>query len=138
MFDVLTKPNDLKVGIDMNKYMYCYITEKYKDRIYDGKHIIAINEVSVISIPKIMTNGRVRFKIKSKCTVIDLEVGDVVSMEVSSTNKMGATYKNNCITIFIPKHKCINEIIPQEGEQVNVEILGKRVDERIVYVGKIK
>ena len=134
---LLLQPEDIKPNVDTNKFLSILISERYNNTIYEGKVITHVDKVTLKDNVKVMPNGTLKFNIEVKCTVINPSIGDVIKVVVTGVNKMGALYKHIQLTIFIPKHLCINEEIPAVGDTVDLKIVGKRVEDKIVCIGSI-
>ena len=136
-FEIILKPNELVSNVNINKLLLCSLSERYLQKIYNGKIICQFHKAILEGIPRVITNGNIKFYCNVECCAIDLNIDDKLVLEISSTNKMGAFYKSDQLTIFIPKHLCIDNEIPCENSSVDVMIVGKRITDKIVCVAKI-
>jgi DNA-directed RNA polymerase subunit E'/Rpb7 len=130
-FNIEISPSDLD-NFNLKKFL----KNKFAQNIYKGVYIVNIIKVCSYEFGKINENGDICIYADTSCLVVNPKIGDSMSIVVSSSNKMGAFYSNNSIKIFIPKQFAEN--IPNQGDVVNIEIIGKRIETCISCIAKIK
>lgn len=113
------------------------VRSKYIGTVFRGVYILDIKSAGIIEHGKVLNDGTVSYSISSVCLVLNPRVGSVYSLTISGSNKMGAVYKLHEVTVFIPKHKCIDEIVPDAADVVDVKIIGKRIESRIMCIGEV-
>jgi ribosomal protein S1 len=77
----------------------------------------------------------VNYKVTIEAEVIDINIGSIIDVVITNSNKMGFFCKFEKFNVFIPQHYTNSEL--WIGQSVNVEVLGKRVEEQIICIGKI-
>lgn len=107
---------------------------KYNDQIYKGYHILDVEEIVNEGKGKILNSGHTLYNILAKLKIYIIGIGDVIKTMVSHVNKMGAFCVIQKISVFIPNHFQNKQM--QEGDIVDLEIVGKRVQEHIVCIAK--
>lgn len=107
---------------------------KYNDQIYKGYHIIDVEEIIDESRGKVLNSGYILHDILAKFKIYTIGIGDIIKTMISNVNKMGAFSIIEKISVFIPNHFQKNQM--NEGDIVNLEIVGKRVQEHIVCIAK--
>ena len=129
--------NDIQ-NIDNREYINKTIRNKYVDDIYNGIYFIEIVKTSHANQGIIDINGNVSIEVIVHGRGVNICEGSNLKIEITQKNKMGYSYVYNKICIYIP-------IVPEYcnnkeyfvGDVVNVLILGKRVEDKIVCVAKI-
>ena len=111
------------------------LIQKYCNTVTYGVYIIDILSVAADNTGKILNNGSVEYNVNTECRVLSPQIGETYSICITGSSKMGAVYKCDEVTIFIPKHMC-SEITPEVGDSVHVNIVGKRIDGRILCIGR--
>lgn len=135
-FEVVVKPGEIATGVDMSRHLGLLVSERYKGTIYRGVVILQVVSVRLTRDAKVLTSGDVKFYADVTCRVLAVSVGDTVRVTVTSTNNMGAFWKSSAMTIFIPR-QLSDDDVPQQDASVEVEIVGKRVSDKIVCIGKL-
>ena len=115
-----------------------HIKQKCNDellnKIYKGKIVTKINHVKVNKNYKINYNGIIETVSYVNCIIIDPENDSELEIKINDVNKMGFSYKSNKLCIFIPIHFCTKTI--RIGDSIKVKIVGKRIEEDMVCIGK--
>ena len=111
------------------------LIQKFCSIVTHGVYIIDILNVITDDTGKILNNGSVEYNVNAECLVLNPQIGDTYSLPITGCSKMGAVYKHKEITIFIPKHMCLGSI-PEIGDEVHICIIGKRIDGKILCIGK--
>lgn len=129
-FEIEIFPNELQ-----NFHLKKFLRNKFNKNLYKGIYIIHVNKIESYEFGKINHNGFICLSTNANCLVLNPQIGDAFNVVISSSNKMGAFYSNDNISVFIPKQFC--EIIPNQGDVVCIEIMGKRIDKSISCVAKM-
>ena len=132
---VQIKPNMLQMNMEQN--IIDIVKDKYVGNITSGVYILSIKTVGCLEMGKVLNDGSVNYSITFNANVINPNEGDTYDLEITNSNKMGCVHKQDKLTIFIPKHYCIDEEIPKEASVCKVFIMGKRIEDSIVCIGKI-
>jgi len=131
-FDVHISPADID-----NLHFKQYIKENFQETIYNGKYISEIKKIINLEYGKILSNGYINVQIQTESIVFDLKIGKVYkNITVTKNNKLGAFIKLNKINIYIPKEYCINDVIPNVGNIITINIIGKRVEDNVSCIAK--
>ena len=85
---------------------------------------------------KIMGNGSILLPIIASCKVLDPVLDSEITLEVTSSNTLGATCKFDLVSVFVPKHLCSNQV-PDVGDHIRVKIIGKRIVGKILCIGQL-
>ena len=102
-----------------------------------GVYIKDVNSVAAVGNGSIDEDGNVVMRVNCTTTVANPVVNETYNVRITGANKMGAVYRDEGVTIFIPKHYCTDGIIPDVCTCVDVLIIGRRVDGNIMCIGKI-
>ena len=113
------------------------IRNKFEQVLYKGVYIQTIKSFVPLQYGKIMPNGSVQVSTTALCRVVNPRVNSTYEITVSSSNNMGAAYKTSGITVYIPKHMCTNQVVPNVDTVVNCEIVGKRIQDNILCIAKM-
>ena len=137
MFQIKTINLDYKVepGDFHNKdniTQQCY--GKLENTIYNDFYIDKIIELNLSTKNKINIDGSVVVRINCTCNIINPEVSSSFFIKIHSISKMGYTHKHNKVCIFIPIHLCSDSY--EIGDEIFVEIIGKRIEDTITCIGK--
>lgn len=132
---VQIKPNMLQMNMEQN--IIDIVKDEYVGNITSGVYILSIKTVGCLEMGKVLNDGSVNYAITFNANVINPIEGETYNLEITNANKMGCVHKQHRLTIFIPKHYCINEEIPKETSICKVCIMGKRIEDNIVCIGKI-
>jgi len=135
-FEVVVRPGEIVTGVDMSRHLGLLVSERHKNTIYKGVVILQVVFVQLTRDAKVLTSGDVKFYADVTCKVLSVSVGDKVRITITSNNNMGAFWKSSAMTIFIPR-QLSNDDVPQQDTSLEVEIVGKRVSDKIVCIGKL-
>jgi DNA-directed RNA polymerase subunit E'/Rpb7 len=111
------------------------IHERLHEKIMNGSYIIDILSFKHKKSGVINNDGSVSFNTLVTCQTCSPEIGKIYKLKITHINKMGIMHKFEKVTIFIPAHNMIT-CDPEIGNWVDVHILGKRIEENMVCVGK--
>jgi hypothetical protein len=111
------------------------LRDKYNNTIFKDLYIKNVEDVIHKTGGKILNNGQIQFKIESLCSVINPCINTVYTLKITHINKMGALSKNELVTVFIPL-QYYNNITPAIDSVYDIKIIGKRIEDSIVCVGK--
>uniref|UniRef100_A0A6C0F9S0 Uncharacterized protein n=1 Tax=viral metagenome TaxID=1070528 RepID=A0A6C0F9S0_9ZZZZ len=136
-FEIIIEPHELIPSKNLNNLLLILLCERYVNKIYNSKIICALYDVNINENPKILSNGNIKFCCNVDCSVIDLNINDELILPITSNNKMGAFYKSDQLTVFIPKHLCKEQMIPDIDTSISVIIVGKRITDKYVCVAKM-
>ena len=136
-FEIILEPYELIPSNNLNNLLLILLSERYIKKIYNSKIICELHNVNINENPKILSNGNIKFCCNANCTAIDLNIDDELVLSITSNNKMGAFYKSDQLTIFIPKYLCNEQVIPDINTSVSVAIVGKRITDKYVCVAKM-
>ena len=124
---------------DVNRDFLEHTTNQCKKElyhnIYDGNYIEDIIKIEPFKNKQINIDGSVNIKLKCTCIIINPNVNSEYHITINDVNKMGYSYKSNKLCIFIPTHLCDNKTF-QVGDIINIIIIGKRIEEDIICIGK--
>jgi hypothetical protein len=112
------------------------LRDKYNDTIFKNLYIKEITSVEHKNGGRILNNGCIQYNVDVICNVINPCVDDTYNLRITHMNKMGALHKNELVTVFIPIQYFNNES-PEVDSSFNIKIIGKRIEDSIVCVGKI-
>ena len=127
----------LKLSPDeVHKPLLQCLADKYNGQLFKKYYIFEILDIIQSKGGKILNNGKILFKIIAHCKVLDPEIGVTYNLKITNINKMGALHKDNLLTIFIPT-QYYNDVSPAIDGNYNITIIGKRIEDSIVCVGKI-
>tara|TARA_B100001094_G_scaffold322812_1_gene372701 strand:+ start:2939 stop:3382 length:444 start_codon:yes stop_codon:yes gene_type:complete len=133
-FRILILPYELSLNIE--EVLEFKMHEKYKQNIFQGSFILDIKSFKYNQLAYINNDASITFNIVATCEVLFPEEGKHYEIKFNNVNKMGAFCKFSKVTIFVPKHSFKNQELPNINDILNVEILGKRVEENLVCVAK--
>ncbi len=129
---------DVSNHMSVTEYVNSTIINKYVDDIYNGIYFIEILKTLNSSQGFIDINGNVSIDVEVHGNGINISQGNEIQMEITQKNRMGYSYIFGKICIFIPMiPEYCNEKEFCVGDIVNVVILGKRVEDKIVCVAKV-
>tara|TARA_B100001996_G_scaffold268957_1_gene210285 strand:- start:605 stop:1051 length:447 start_codon:yes stop_codon:yes gene_type:complete len=140
MDTIITREFDININpSDLNNLNICKLLKsRFEGKVIDELYIIKIISSELLSFcSQIQYDGFIQCKVSCTATVINPIVGQIYTLTVNNTNKMGAVCKVDTVTVFIPKHYCIHEILPDINERIDVQIVGKRIEGNITCIGKI-
>ena len=120
---------------EINNNTLDLIKHKFESNLFKTYFIKTVSKIVSISGGKILNNGYVQYNIIVSCIVLNPEISHVYKLEITNINKMGALHKNDLVTVFIPL-QYYNNITPVIDTRYNIEIIGKRIEDSIVCVGK--
>ncbi len=126
--------NLAEIEDNLSKYISDKCTDYLIDKVYEGYLINDILTYHILKDKKINLNGSVSLKVVCKCKITDPILDSIIDVEINDINKMGYSYKQNCLCIFIPIHMC-NKIYTL-NQTIKVKIIGKRIEEDIVCIGE--
>ena len=109
--------------------------KQLQNQIYDGYYITDVINVKPFHDKKINNDGSVNIRLSCTCKIIDPVVNSIYTIEINNVSKMGYSFKTDKLCIFLPLHLCNNSVF-KEGDNVQVEIIGKRIEEDIICIGK--
>lgn len=122
---------------ELNSDIHELIHKKCNDYLYknivDNVYINDINNVSYNKEAKII-NSKLSILCVCNCSVIDPILNSVITITINDINKMGAYYKYEKLCIFIPQHLMKDSL--QLNTTVQIEIIGKRIEDTIICIGK--
>ena len=125
------QPSDLHVW-SIRHFAKAHIAEK----MYDGIYVQKVLTARLHGKCKIMGDGSILLPIIASCKVLDPALDSEITLEVTSSNALGATCKFALVSVFVPKHLCGNQI-PDIGEHIRVKIIGKRIVGKILCIGQL-
>ena len=76
------------------------------------------------------------YLVNTDCIIVNPIIGNSYSLVITHNNKLGFMHKSDLVTIFVPVQYTTRNLAIDE--EVNIKIVGKRVEERIVCVGTIE
>lgn len=109
---------------------------KYTKSIFQNIFIHHVSNILNVKGGRILHNGHVSYNVLANCFIINSDIGKQYKIPITNVNKMGAMYKNEKFTIFIPVNY-FNGISVNINDYYYVSILGKRIEDSIVCVGSI-
>ena len=104
------------------------------NNVYEGYLIKKILKHSIYKDKKININGTISVKIVCICKIIDPIIDSIIKIKINDVNKMGYSYKEEKLCIFMPIHLC--QDIYNIGDTIEIKIIGKRIEENIVCIGQ--
>ena len=113
------------------------VAETYEDTVYNGTVITSVGDVQILRHGNISPDGSITYDVNVQCTVVDPVIGDRYTIKFTNSNKMGAIYRSTMLSIFVPKHYCIEDNIPDIGCIAEVQILAKRIEGVVTCIAKI-
>ena len=132
-------PISIKLQLEPHEIHNPYLNtlqEKYNDSLFKKYYIQEIQSVQGSNGGRILNDGKILANVTAVCKVLDPDIDSVYSLKITNMNKMGALHKNNLVTVFIPQQYYNNET-PEVDSIFNIKIIGKRIEDSIVCVGKI-
>ena len=108
----------------------------YNHNLYKDCYINNILDIKIQSKAKVNYDGCVIYHVDATCDVIQPLIDEIYNIQLTNVNKMGALWKYNKITFFIPKQYFINEITPNVDDLIKVQIIGKRLEENMICIAK--
>ena len=112
------------------------LQDKYNNTILRDIYIKHVDSIVEKQGGRILHNGQIQYNFTTECYVINPCINKVYNLQITSINKMGALHKHELVTVFIPI-QYYNDVVPEVGMYFSVEIIGKRIEDSIVCVGKI-
>ena len=112
------------------------LQERFNDSLFKKYYIQEIQKIDKSTGGRILNDGKILINVTAICKVLDPDIDSVYSLRITNMNKMGALHKNNLVTVFIPQQYYNNES-PEVDSTFNIKIIGKRIEDSIVCVGKI-
>ena len=115
-----------------------YINDKCIDflvnNVYEGYFIKDILQSQISKDKRINLNGSISVKVFCKCSIIDPLIDSIIGIKINDINKMGYSYKQKKLCIFIPIHLCNQTYVLDQC--IKIKIIGKRIEEDIVCIGQ--
>ena len=124
------KPNEV------HKPLLESLAEKYNSSLFKKYYVVEVLDIIEKKGGKILHDGSILFIIFASCKVLDPDIGSTYNLRITSTNKMGALHKHELITVFVPT-QYYNDNTPEVDSCFDITIIGKRIEDSIVCVGKI-
>lgn len=112
------------------------LKETYNKKIVKNVYIDEVLNIVHKSNGKIFVNGNIQHKIIMNCKTLNPCLHYNYKLQITDVNKMGALHKNELVTVFIPTQYFNNNKI-SVGKLCNVQIIGKRIEEGIICIGKL-
>tara|TARA_B100001996_G_C18550461_1_gene550612 strand:+ start:475 stop:900 length:426 start_codon:yes stop_codon:yes gene_type:complete len=131
---ITVSPSQLDENI--KETVFNLIKEKYQQTLFKTFYISEILETSFSSHGKINNDGSVTYLVNTDCIIVNPTIGNSYSLVITHNNKLGFMHKSDLVTIFVPKQYTNRNLAI--NEEVTINIVGKRVEERIVCVGTIE
>lgn len=121
---------------EIHKPYLTTLQNKLNDTLFKKYYIQEVQSIAKVNGGRILNDGKILVIIIATCRVLDPDIDGVYKLQITNMNKMGALHKNNLVTVFIPQQYYNNEN-PEVDSVFNVKIIGKRIEDSIVCVGKI-
>lgn len=112
------------------------LKDKYNGQLFKKFYIVDVMKINETNGGRILNDGSILCKITAYCIVLDPEIGNTYNLKITNINKMGALYKHELVTIFIPTQYYNNHTLEVDST-FDITIIGKRIEDSIVCVGKV-
>ena len=131
-FNINISPSEINT-VNFKKHL----CTKYNNNIHNGIYINEILKIIKLNYGKILSNGYINVNIEATCDIIDLKIEHVyANIIITNYNKLGSFVNLNKVSIFIPKEFSIDEQTLETGSSIDLKIVGKRIDDKIMCIGQ--
>ena len=119
---------------DLNNFIDEQCKLQLNDNIYNGCLVKNIYNITFEKKSKINNNGSISINCNCLCNILNPNINDKLNIKINNINKMGYSYKIKKLCIFIPNLFITNNI--NENDDIEVEIIGKRIEKDIICIAK--